>query len=156
MAVGDLGQDVDEVGLGIDVDELAALDERGDGRAQVSAPLSEPAKSAFLRVSAIGRMERSTMFGIDLDPPVFEEAAKAVPARQRVADRLGEPGLLADQEELAAQPRLEGIEERLGFFHPDVAARVGILAADLGLDAVEFGDARERFGTGLRVRRLRR
>ena len=44
---------------------------------------------------------------VDLDAAVVEEAGESFPARERVADRLGELGLLADQAELLAQPRLE-------------------------------------------------
>ena len=35
-----------------------------------------------------------------LDAAVIEEAGEAVPAREHIADRLGEPSLLADQSEL--------------------------------------------------------
>ena len=38
---------------------------------------------------------------------VVEEAGEALPARERIADRLGELALLADQTELLAQPWLE-------------------------------------------------
>ena len=43
---------------------------------------------------------------VDFDPAVFEKEAKASTARQRVADRLGELGFLADQRQLLVQPRL--------------------------------------------------
>jgi hypothetical protein len=49
MAVDDPHDRVGEVGIGVDVVQLAGLDQRGDDR-QLSAPPSEPAKSAFLRV----------------------------------------------------------------------------------------------------------
>ena len=45
--------------------------------------------------------------GVDLDAAIVEEAGEPFPARERVADRLGELGLLADQAELVAQPRFE-------------------------------------------------
>jgi len=59
VALGDSGDDVGQVGEGLDLVQLAGLDGRRDG-GRCSAPPSEPAKSAFLRVSAMGRMARST------------------------------------------------------------------------------------------------
>ena len=56
--------------------------------AQCSAPPSEPAKSAFLRFNAMGRMARSTTLEFDLDPAVVEEPRQTCPARERVADGL--------------------------------------------------------------------
>ena len=39
---------------------------------------------------------------VDLDAPVLDEAGQTFPARQGVADRLGELALLADQAEFCA------------------------------------------------------
>lgn len=44
---------------------------------------------------------------VNLDATVVEEAREALPARESVADRLGELCLVADQAELLAQPRFE-------------------------------------------------
>jgi hypothetical protein len=57
VAGDDAGDDVREVGLGLHAHELAGLDQRSDDR-PVFGPPSDPAKSAFLRVSASGRIER--------------------------------------------------------------------------------------------------
>ena len=48
MAADDAGDDVGDVGQGIDVVELGGLGERGED-AQCSAPPSEPADRAFFR-----------------------------------------------------------------------------------------------------------
>ena len=50
--------------------------------------------------------------GIDLNAAVVEEARKAVPARERVADCLGQFGLLADQGELGGEPGFEVFNDR--------------------------------------------
>ena len=104
-------------------------------------------------VFATGRIARSDGIVVDLDGAVIEEAGEPFPARERVADRLGELGLLADQAELLAQPWLEGRDDRPAPFLADGAAFVGGSAAGLLLDPVEFGDRRQRLagnrrGTG--------
>ena len=80
--------------------------------AQCSAPPSEPANRAFLRFSAIGRMVRSTMLVSISMRPSSRKRLRPAQREQRVADGLGELGLLADQRELALQPRLERFDER--------------------------------------------
>jgi hypothetical protein len=60
MPVDDFGQDVGEIGERIDVVELASLD-RDAPTAQCSAPPSDPENSAFLRLSLIPRIDRSTV-----------------------------------------------------------------------------------------------
>jgi hypothetical protein len=49
---------------------------------------------------------------VELDATIIDEARQALPARQRVADGVGEPALLADQGELCAQLALEGFRQR--------------------------------------------
>ena len=53
--------------------------------------------------------------GVNLDAPVVDEARQSLPARERVADRFRELGLLADQREFFAQPWLQGVDDRAGF-----------------------------------------
>ena len=54
--------------------------------AQCSAPPSNPANNAFFRLSAIGRMERSTVL---FDAAIVDEARQAFPTRQGVTDGFG-------------------------------------------------------------------
>ena len=58
--------------------------------AQFSAPRSWPANSAFLRLSAIGRIERSTVLESISMRPSSRKRIEPVPLVQGVADRLGE------------------------------------------------------------------
>ena len=59
MAGDDAGDDVGEVGVRIDAVELAVSTSEAIV-AQCSPPPSEPAKSAFFRLRAIGLIARST------------------------------------------------------------------------------------------------
>ena len=110
MAVDDPGDDVGEVGLRIDSVEFAGSISEAM-IAQCSPPPSEPAKRAFLRLRAMGRMARRRV-GVDLDAAIVKESGEPLPSRERVADRLGELGLLADQAEFVAQPRFERRDDR--------------------------------------------
>ena len=56
---------------------------------------------------------------VELDAAVIDEARQALPARQGVADGLGEFALLADQAEFCSQPRLQRVDERPAFLLPD-------------------------------------
>src|SRR4029434_7750125 len=62
VSVDDPRDDVGQVALRIDTVEMAGFDQRGDDSPVLgaTAPPSEPAKRAFWRPSAIGRIERST------------------------------------------------------------------------------------------------
>ena len=71
---------------------------------------------------------------VDLDATVVEEAREAIPARERVADRLGELCLLADQLELLAQPGYEIGDDREALFlaHGTTLLRSASLAIGAG------------------------
>src|SRR6202046_5196064 len=51
---------------------------------------------------------------VDFDPPVVEISGQARPARERVADRLGDGRFAGDCGELGIQPRLHRVEDRFG------------------------------------------
>lgn len=67
-----------------------------------------------------------------------------MPSGERVADRLGELGLLADQAELFVQPRLKLSQDRSAPFLAHGKTCVCRLAADVVLDEIEVCDAPER------------
>ncbi|KAF2988696.1 hypothetical protein MJC1_04225 [Methylocystis sp. MJC1] len=142
MAVDDLRKSVSDVGQRIDAIELAGLDERGDDRPVFAASVRTREESVF-PIEGDGTDCTFDDIGVDLDAPVVDEACQAVPARERVADRLGELGLLADQREFFTQPWLERVEDGAGFLLPRVPTFAGALAADVALDGVEFADARQ-------------
>ena len=154
MAGNDTGDDVDEVGLRIDAVEFAGLHERGDDCPVLGAAIGS-SKERVLAVQSDRSDGALDHVGVDLDATVVEEATEARPSRECVADGFGEFALLADKAELRLQPRFERIDDRAAFRLADVAALLGQAAADLPLDAIEFGDPRERFRDDRRGTTLR-
>ena len=153
VAGDDAGDDVGEVGVGVEAVELAGLDERGDRRPVLAAAVGS-GEERILPVQGDGSDTALDHVGVDLDAAVIEEAGKPGPAGERVADGFGEPALLADQRELAAQPRLEGLDDGSAALLAGSASLLRRPASDLALDPVEFGDAgerlrRDRRGSGL-------
>ena len=59
--------------------------------------------------------------GVDLDTAVVEEASKAVPARERVADCSGDGRFAGDGGKLGLEPKTQIVEERLGAALPRLA-----------------------------------
>src|SRR5262245_16653668 len=152
MAVDDTGDDVGEIVVRLAGGDLARLDERGDHGPVLGTGVGAGEQS-ILASERQGENGTLDDVAVDLDASVVEEQAQALPARQSVSDRLGEPGLLAEELELVAQPWLERLDERPAAFLADLAPLGGGTAADFGFDAVELGDARQRIagdrrGTG--------
>ena len=143
MAVDDFGESVGEVGVGVDAAELAGFDQRGDNR-PVAAAAVRAGEESILAIE--GDRANGTLDGVrvDLDPAVVEEPGQALLTRQRIADRLGELALLADERELGAQPRLEVGEDWARALLPSGAAFLRIATANVLLDRIQRGDALER------------
>jgi hypothetical protein len=145
VAVDDAGDDVGQVGVRLDANQLTGLDERGDG-----GPMFGTAVGAGEQ-SILSRQRKGTDAAfddvvVDLDVAVLEEQAQTLPARERVADRCGELGLLADELELAAQPGFEVFDQRPAALLADRTTLVGGTATDVLLDPVERCNARQRLG----------
>src|SRR6266702_7336199 len=111
VAIDDAGDDVGQVSVRLDVNQLAGLDERGDHRPVFGATVGAGEQS-ILSVQRKGTDAAFDDVVVDLDTAVLEEQAQPLPARERVADRRGELGLLADELKLAAQPRFEVFDQR--------------------------------------------
>src|SRR5262249_44131182 len=77
---------------------------------------------------------------------VLEKEAQPCPARQGIADRVGELGLLADQRQFLAQPGLERLDQGTTALLSNSDALRGGAAADLTLDPVKGGKAGQGFG----------
>jgi hypothetical protein len=110
VTIDDRCKNVGQIRERVDVVQLACSI-RDATVAQCSAPPSDPANNAFFRLSATGRMERSTVL---LSSSMRPSSMKRVRPSQRdraVADGRGELALLADQTEFCAQPRLERIDQ---------------------------------------------
>ena len=113
------------------------------GRSQHPEPLGSGKR--ILAVQGQGSDRAFDDVGVDLDPVVVEEQAQASPARQSVADRIGEFALAADQAELLAQPRLQRLDHGPASLLTHGTPLVGRATTDLGFDPIECGDARQRF-----------
>ena len=143
MALDDAGDDVGEVGVWLDADELARLDQRGSLRPMLAAAV-RASEQGVLAVQGQGPDRALDDVGIDLDPAVVEEQAQAGPAREGVADRIGEFALAADQAELLAQPWLQGFDHWSTSFLTHGTPLVGRATTDLGFDPIQRGDACQR------------
>lgn len=156
MAGDNAGDDVDEVSLRVDGVELAGLHQRSD-----DGPL--PAAAVGAREERVLAIERDLPdralddVRVDLDAAVVEEAGEALPAREGVADGLGELTLLADEAELLLKPWLQRRDDEAASGLAGGTAFLGRAAFDVGLDLIERRDARERFrgdGRGATLREI--
>lgn len=105
------GDDVCEVVPRIDAVELSRLDQRRDRGPLFAAAL----RAAEERILSGERQRAAGSFddvGGDLDMAVVQNAGQARPARQRLADGLGELALLTDEAELHAHPRHQRLHHR--------------------------------------------
>src|SRR3546814_6737662 len=83
MAVGKRAEGLGQAGMRIDAAQLTVFDERGM-TAQLSPPSSEPAKSAFFRFKAKGRIDRSTVL---VSSSMRPSSMKRMRPAQRLVDR---------------------------------------------------------------------
>ena len=83
--------------------------------AQFSPAAVRTGEESVLAIERNGSDGAFDDIGVDLDAAVVDKAGQALPARERIADRLGELGLLADERQLFAQPGLQRVEDRPGF-----------------------------------------
>jgi hypothetical protein len=110
VPLDDAGDHVCQVGEGLDLVELAGLDEGRDG-GQCWAPPSDPANSAFLRVSAMGRIVRSTALeSISIRPssrnrPSPCQRASGYRARRGMGRGLRQPRTPVAHPSCAAKPK---------------------------------------------------
>src|SRR4051795_8066689 len=132
MAVDDAADHVGQVGPGFDADKLASLNERRNHRPVRGSAVRAREESIFPGESQRAHAALDHV-GVYLTPAVGEEQAQAGPPREGVADRLGQPALLAYQGELLAQPGLERLPQRPAARLANGASVVRRPAADLGL-----------------------
>ena len=74
MTVDEAGEDVGEIGFGIDVVEFAGLDERGEDRPMLAAAVGA-GEQCILSIEGERTDGAFDDVGIDLDAAVIEEAA---------------------------------------------------------------------------------
>src|SRR5882762_9645914 len=153
VAVDDAGDDVGQVGVRLEANQLAGLDERSDHGPMFGTAVGA-GEQGILSGQCKGTDAALDDVIVDLDAAVVEEQAQPLPARERVADRRGELGLLADELELGAQPGFESFDQRPAALLADRTPLLGGTATDLGLDPIERCNARQRLGGDRRRARL--
>ncbi|ESY17766.1 hypothetical protein X749_30655 [Mesorhizobium sp. LNJC391B00] len=94
MAIDDPGEDIGEIAEGLDAVEFAGFDQRGDDCPVFGAAIGA-CKEGVLPIERDRTNGALDCIGVDLDAAVVEEAGQAFPARERIADCLGELGRLA-------------------------------------------------------------
>ena len=151
MPIDDLGDDVSQIGVGLDIVELAGLDERSDDCPVLAATIRAREERILAREgdwpdAALDHVR------IDLNAAVVKKARQPFPAGECIADSLGQLALLADQAQLAPQPRLEGIDDGATLLLADAAARFSVTPPDVFLYGIEPGDPRQGLaGDGCRT-----
>src|SRR6476659_2352067 len=88
MAVDDLADHIDQVGVRIDAVEFAGLDQRSNDLPVFAAAVGT-GEERVLPVRCDWADATFDDIGIDLDAAVIDEAGETSPARQRIADCLG-------------------------------------------------------------------
>src|SRR5271166_1861353 len=148
--VDELGEHIGEIGLRVDVVELAALDQRGDA-SPVRGSLVMAGEERILAIEYDRPDSAFDDVGVELDAAVVEETRETIPVVQAVTDILGDWRLTGDTSELSLEPGLERRDQRLAPFLAHTAPLLGALAADCLLDRIERGDAFERFAGDRRI-----
>lgn len=119
--------------------------------------LAAAVRSGEERVLAIERDRADRTLddvGADLDAAVGEEAGQTLPARERIADGFGDRGLLRDGGQLHLEPGLQRFGQGQASRLARGAPRIGVAAAQVAFDGIEFGDASERLCGDRRVATL--
>src|SRR5450759_4521234 len=135
MTVGHALQDVSEPGKGLDVVELCGGDEGADGCPSDAATVRAREQMVFApeRDRPDGALDRIV---VEFDAAVVEEAGKGRPARERIADGLGEGSCGWNAAKLGLKPGLHHRKERSRAGVTDMPTRVGGAALDRSLDRI--------------------
>jgi transposase-like protein len=141
--IDQLGEDVGQIGLRLDVAELTSLNERSDA-GPIFRALIMPGKQRILAIENKRTDASLDDVGVKLDAAVVEELREPVPVVQGVADMLGDRRLARDAGELLLEPGLELQYERLAARLSHRAPLVGAATSDRLFDGIEGGDARKR------------
>ncbi|MNV58527.1 hypothetical protein D3C71_1509070 [compost metagenome] len=81
---------------------------------------------------------------VDLDAAIVTVAGQRCPARERIANRLGQFRLPGDLAQHAREPSTQVIQQRPGAGLSHLASHVGRLTPDLGFDRVQRRNALQR------------
>jgi hypothetical protein len=139
---GDLGEDIDEVGPGVDALEHAAPDEGeagGGGHCSAFRACEEP---IFAPDNCLTKL-KLTHVVVHGQLPVIEEDPKGGPAVERVGDGVAEAALRAEVRTHALHPGEQAVDQRPGVALADGEHIGGGGALDAGLDGEQVADGEE-------------
>ena len=145
VTVGHALQYVSEIGKGLDVVELCGGDEGADGCPSDAAAVRACEQMIFAseRDRPDGALDRIV---VEFNAAVIEEAGEGGPARERVADGLGEGAGGWNAAKLHLEPRPHHVDEWPGAGVAHMPTGVGGAALDRTLDRIEFGDPPQGLG----------
>jgi hypothetical protein len=139
---------------GLDAIQRDYPDQRGDARPGATAlavPGEErvrrekrPPDAFLILLTAIQRQRADRVFDrvrVHLDAAVVQERDQLVPVPGEVGELLDDTRFGRDASSYSVEPGAEGRDQRCRASLADSEARGPTLAADLGLDQVELGDA---------------
>ena len=124
--IDELVEDVSDIGLRLDVVELARLNQRSDA-GPVFGPLVMASKERILAIEHDRPDTALDNVRVELDAAIVQEADETLPMVQAIAKILGEPGLAGDARQLLLEPRPERHDERLALLLARAATLVGAL-----------------------------
>lgn len=153
MALDHALQDIAEVGEGLDVVELRALDYGGDDRPGPGTAVGAGKQMVLPAERGRPHGPLAVLVSISIRPS-STNWVRLTRRGESVADGGRERALGGDAAELRLEPGLEGVEDRPARRGPRLAALVGVSAADRFLHPVELGDPRTRLGGDRRDGRL--
>ena len=145
MAVRHALEHVFEVGVGLDPVELCRGEKRGDDGPSIRAAVRPGEEMVFASQShrPDGTFHR---IGVEFDAAIIQEPAERRPARERIADGLGQPAAVRNAAKLDFEPGLHRLDERPCVRLARSPACFGRLAADAFLDGIELGDPAQGLG----------
>ncbi len=142
VSVDEAGQDVIEVGNRVHLVQLAALDQRREDGPVLSTVIGS-GEERVLAVECDRPHRPFDRVRIELDVAVVDEQHKPIPARQHIADRLGDHGTAWHLAQMLAEEAMEFVEHRTAALATRVPTPVGQLPADLPLNAIELCNQRQ-------------
>ena len=141
--IGDMGEDVGEPGLGIDVVEATGGDHRQHDGGTVGATLAAGEGPVAPSQCDTSQCALSTIVG-QADPAIVEEAGEVVPAPEHVIHGLQDRGGAREGLALAEQPDVHVLEKRPALFLAHRAPLVRAAAVDGALDLEQRIEASDR------------
>lgn len=146
MAADHALEDVLEVGVGLAVVELGGDDQRVD-----DGPSVGPTVGAGEQMVLPSQHDRPDGprhgVGIELDPAIVEESAEVIPADQRIAEGVGERTAQRHPMHLGLQPKLQGVDQRLGQFTAYRTTQLRRPTPDTVFDRIKLADPAQGLST---------